>query len=365
MVTIKDIAKAVGASYSTVSRALNNMPGTRAATRERILAVAQELGYEPNAIARSLVTNRTLTLAFILPDLSNPFFSTILQAAEQEADLHGYQLLICETRWDADKERREIKMLSEKRVDGILLYPAREVTDNYLPIGRTPMVVFGRHESSESETCRFIEVDNAKGCRLAIQHLLACGYDRLAYVGGPPQSLSHMVRLNSFLDNLRKKNLSYEPHWVMEGEYSLESGHKLVTRLLRKPRETWPNALVCANDMIALGALQALSELGVQVPQEMGVVGFDDVCYASLPQIQLTTVHIPREEMGRIGTRLLFAQLDPESGWGQTCPAGSRIVLEPRLVKRKTTARIESRHSSAVDVSDSSMDREDSSTTLF
>lgn len=337
MVTIKDIAKAVGVSYSTVSRALNNQPGTNAETRAQILKVAKEMGYEPNAIARSLVTSKSMTLAFVLPDLSNPFFTAILQAAEHEADERGYQLLICETRWDSEKEKKEIRMLSEKRVDGILLYPSQTMVDEQMLRSHTPVVVFGHSKSGGTESCRFVEVDNATGSRLAVDHLLACGYRRLAYVGGPEYSGSNFMRQAMFRETLRQRDLPLLEALVTAGDYTVDSGWEATKSLMKLPADKRPDSLVCANDLIALGALQALSELGIDVPGEVGVIGFDDVKYASLPQIRLSTIRIPCEEMGRMGTRLLLGQLENHAEWS-SLTAGCRIVLEPRLIHRQTTA---------------------------
>lgn len=338
MITIKDIAREVGVSYSTVSRALNHVPGTKEETRRRVLEVAERLGYEPNAIARSLVTNRSHTLAFILPDLANPFFTTILQSAEREADAQGYQLLITETRWDEEKEQQELKLLKEKRVDGILLYPARMGEGAPLDLGQTPLVIFGPYPSDIKGRCRSVEVDNARGCRLGLEHLYAGGYRRLAFLGGPDHSASNEVRAQSYQAFVEKNGLPQRAQWIQSGSFTVESGYERAKRLLQETGERRPDALVCANDMIALGALQALSEASVAVPTEMGVLGFDDVKYAALPQIQLSTVHIPCEEMGSLGTRLLLNELAREQGDSDPMLlASSHLLLEPRLVVRKTT----------------------------
>lgn len=340
MVTIKDIAKSAGVSYSTVSRALRGVPGTHAGTRERILRVAEEMGYEPNAIARSLVTNRSYTLAFVLPDLANPFFAEILQAAEREADERGYQLLICETRWKADKERREVRMLSEKRVDGILLYPSQEWGAEAYMQGRVPVVVFGSAPQTEElqDGLRFVEVDNATGTRLAIDHLVECGYERIAYIGGPPHSASHRCRRDNCRTQLQNRGRQLPRHWVLEGSYTVESGYEMAGQMLALPEDQRPDAFVCGNDMIALGALERLSEEGISVPEQMGVVGFDDVRYAALPQIQLTTVRIPCREWGKMAMKLLLMEV--EDTQAEAFPAGSKLVLQPALIPRKTTARL-------------------------
>lgn len=342
MVTIKDIAKAVGVSYSTVSRALNHQRGTNPETRDRILKAAAEMGYEPNAIARSLVTNRSNTLAFVLPDLSNPFFTSILQAAEHEADERGYQLLICETRWETKKEKQEIKLLSEKRVDGILLYPTSAPLDESYAHTRTPMVVFGYAQTNLRQCCSFVEVNNEEGCRKAVEHMLERGYQRLAYLGGPNHSTSSHTRHHGFLQTLKEHGLTADPDLISEGKFDIETGYSQTQKLLAMPQHKRPDGLICGNDMIALGALQALAENDVAVPEEMGVIGFDDVRFASLPQIQLTTIKIPCEDMGLMGTRLLLDRLHADGDHAKSSP-NCRMILEPQLIERKTTRTLTTR----------------------
>lgn len=364
MITIKDIAREVGVSYSTVSRALNGLPGTHPETRERILRMAKQLGYEPNALARSLVKNQSDILGFVVPDLSNPFFTSILQAAEREANLHGFQLLISETRWQLKKEEVGLKTLLEKRVEGIFLYPVDRQSELAFPgLFRIPHVLVGESSSPEAaKGAPHVEVNNRHGARLAVEHLAKSGCRNLAYIGGPEQSASNQIRLEGFRESLRHFDLEERAEWVLQGSYSIENGYEQTKRLLAhatadREKGLRPDAIICANDLIALGALQYLSEAEVRVPEEVSVVGFDDVRYASLPQIQLTTVRIPCEDIGSMGTRLLIGQVNakraeeeqkvenqasfrrsPRSA-EQEGEVPVRVVLEPQLIIRRTTRR--------------------------
>ena len=338
MITIKDIAKIVGVSYSTVSRALNDLPGTNPETKRKVLAVANELGYQPNAIARSLVTNKSSTLAMVVPDLTNPYFTTILQAAEREAEESGYQFLICETMWRRDKEKKELKVLYEKRVDGIIIYPANSLSEEPIDNFQIPAVIIG-HSTHPANNCSgFVEANNRSGARLVVEHMLDCGYHRLAFAGGPVDSGSSKVRRQGFIATLQMYGHEADPDLISAGDYTLEAGYRHGKKLFALPESKRPDGVVCANDLIALGMLQAASESGIKVPEQLGIIGFDDVEYAALPQIRLSTIRIPCDEMGRMAFKLLLNNLMPaDEKSGLSLPPGSRITLEPKLIARDTT----------------------------
>ncbi len=355
MVTIKDIAEKAGVSYSTVSRSLNDYAGTNDETKKRIKELAKQMGYEPNDIARSLVTRRSNTVGFVLPDIANPFFADILSAINEIAEMHGFNTLVCSTGWNADKELQALKMLSSKRVDGIVLYPARLIEDDRLEVIKPPVIVMGRPYDPEKNRIKCVEVDNDKGARLAIDHLVASGYSRIAYLGGPNHSLSNIIRKQAFADELIKKQFACNEEWISDGEYTIDSGCERARTLLKqtsKNAKQLPDALLCANDMIALGAMQAVEELGFKLGKDIAVMGFDDVQYASLPQIQLSTISIPRFELGRISMQMLIEAIEqqPIDKAGRTNNSkynlalqqevkGYRVLLYPELIVRKTTVK--------------------------
>lgn len=339
MVTIKDIAERAGVSYSTVSRSLNDYSGTNAETKKRICALAEEMGYETNAIARSLVTGKTNTIGFVLPAIDNPFFTDILSSATKVAEERGYNILICSTDWNSEKELLDLKMLSEMRADGVLLYPSDKVNDKKLHNLRVPYVVMGSNVPTETPQHPCVIVDNMMGARCAIDHLLACNYQRIAFLGGTETSQSSITRRKAFDQAVASGEIETRKSWKNEGDYTIASGYERARRILSQT--TIPEAILCANDMIALGAMQAIVECGKQLATEIGVMGFDDIQYASLPQIQLSTVAIPRKELGRLSCEVLLDQINQsnKTGGAKLKLQSNIRVLSPRLIKRRTTIK--------------------------
>ncbi len=341
MVTIKDVAKAAGVSYATVSRALNNVSGTKDSTAKRIKALADQMGYQRNTLAAGLVTKRTNTIGFILPEISNPFFTKILDAISAVADDYDFTVLVCSTAWDIQKEEIELARLRERRVDGILLYPSSDESVNAerLSSMNIPTVVYGEVFSAseeQSETNMNIVVDNISAGRLATEHLLACGYQRLAFIGGPERSASSADRLRGMRAYMQERELELDESLVSEEKYSIESGFERCDRLLSLPDAKRPDAFICGNDLIALGAMQAVADSPYKLGEDIGIIGFDDVPYASLPQIQLSTVKIPCKEMGETGMRMLLqAILEKEDLQRPVGPFAK--VLFPSLIQRQTT----------------------------
>lgn len=338
MVTIKDVAREAGVSYATVSRALNNVSGTKDSTAKRIKALAAEMGYQRNTLAAGLVTKRTNTIGFILPEISNPFFTKILDAISEVADAYDFTVLICSTDWDTEKEHKELNRLSERRVDGILLYPSSDLSVRNERLGAIgiPMVIYGDLSEIEDLQQHVITVDNVLAGRIALEHMLDCGYKRIAFLGGPQKSASSVARLQGVREALKDKNLALDEDLVSEEKYTIESGYQNCKRMLALPSDSRPDAFICGNDLIALGALQAVAESDLEIAREVGISGFDDVPYASLPQIQLTTVRIPCEEMGRSGMNLLLKEILHETD--ETEKSEQRIkTMHPELIQRKTT----------------------------
>ena len=333
MVTILDIARVAGISSSTVSRALGDHPGTNAETRKRIRKLAREMGYDPNRLARSLVTQQTKMIGLLFPDLTNPFFTTILSAMETMANAQGYSVLISCSYWDEKTEEEELDVLLDSRVDGIFLYACSQLTKERVEKLKVPLVIGGQ-QSQELTDYTFVNVDHRRSLQLAVRHLVECGYDRLAYLGGNAQSPTARVRLDAFKAAAEGEGLSLDSIAISEGDYAIQSGYERGMALLAE--QTRPNGIICGDDLIALGVMQAAAELGVTVPEELGIIGYDDVLYASLPQIMLTTVRVPCEEIGESGMELLFPLMTDEKP-----RAGRQVLLFPELVVRKTTQKIE------------------------
>ncbi len=324
-VTIKDIAEYTGVSYATVSRTLNNLNGVNSATRERILAAAAELGYRPNIHARSLKTNKTNTIALIVPDISNPFFADIALAVDEYAFAEGYTTILCSSNWNVGIETAQLEQLRNQRVDGII----------YKPAGKNPVYLSGISIPGVLISCipgdneTYIEVDNYKGGVIAADHLVKCGYSKFAFIGGTRDSQSNQNRIKGFYDRLTALGKDIDESRVLYGSFSVESGYKLAGQLLGTEKDI--DGIFCGNDLIALGVLQFLMENDRKVPEEVGVIGFDDISIAGLPQIQMTTIAQPRMLMGRKAAELLIYNIENKE------QRKEHIILDPELVVRRST----------------------------
>ena len=324
-VTIKDIAEKTGVSYATVSRTLNHLSGVNAATREKILEAAREMGYRPNIHARSLKTNKTYTIALIVPDISNPFFADIALAVNEYAYEKGYITVLCSTSWKVEIEKQQIDQLENQRVDGII----------YKPAGRNPLDLSGSSipnvliSCMPGENSTYIEVDNYSGGRTAADHLVACGYKHFAFIGGTRDSQSNQFRIDGYFDRLKELQMDIRAERILYGGFSVESGYRLASELMTAQDK--PDAIFCGNDLIAIGVQQYLLEHDYRVPDEIGVVGFDDISLAGLPQIQMTTIAQPRILMGRTAAEILLDSIE-----GREIEQ-KHIILEPELVIRRST----------------------------
>ena len=330
MITISDIARVAGVSSSTVSRALGDFKGTNADVRKRIREIAKDMCYDRNGLARSLVTRKTNTIGLLLPDLTNPFFITILTAMETIANEAGYSVLISCSFWDQKIEQKELNVLLDSRVDGIFLYPCTKLKQEIVSDIQVPLVVSGQ-QSSKFPEINFVNIDHCRSLDLSVQHLIDCGYKKIAYLGGKTHSPTARVRLNAFKEAIKRQGILLSKTDISEGEYSIKSGYERGIILLHT--KTPPDGIVCGDDLIALGVMHAASVLGISVPEALGVIGYDDVLYASLPQIMLTTIRVPCEEIGEIGMKLLLRLMnDPKKR------LGLQVLLFPELIIRHSTS---------------------------
>ena len=327
MITIKDIAERAGVSYATVSRALNGRPDVNEETRQRIFDLAREMGYQPNAIARSLVKKKSQIIAVMVPDVSNPFFADITMSVNEAADEAGYTTMICNTGWDPVKEQEKLRIMVEQRVDGIILKPTAFIRPGALEALNLPVVLFWH---AMPDDLSYIEVDHAYGSRLAVDHLVARGYRRIAYIGGIETSPSNQIRLMTYQKTLQEHALSVDARLISYGPFRQESGYQRIEALLRMPHP--PDAVFCGNDIIAMGVLQYMREHKLQVPEDLAIIGFDDISCASLPLVSLSTVSQPRDKLGREALQALLREMDafPQR-------TRQRILVEPELKARSTT----------------------------
>jgi LacI family transcriptional regulator len=329
--TMKRIASDLGVSITTVSKVLNNHGDISAATRSRVLAKVEELGYQRNAVARSLSLRRTHTLGIVIPDLMHSFFVEIIAGIEPVASTRGYGLLLCSSSEDPAKERAELEMLRGRQVDGVVLASASASgnTDmlQQLTTQGTTLVMIDRDDHAAVKCHRVLTDDEQVG-RLATAHLLDLGRRAVAHIGGPP--IAHAKRRErGWREALRARAVKAADAWIVRGGFMESDGFRAMKRLLAvRPRI---DAVFAANDPSAIGAMKAVWEAGLKVPDDIAIVGVGDIALGDLLRVPLTTVGWSRRDQGRHAAELLLNGLDLEVDQPQ------RIIIPPRIIVRESS----------------------------
>jgi LacI family transcriptional regulator len=327
--TIYDVARLAGVSTATVSRALNGTAQIAPGTRQAIDAAVEQLGYRPNSIARSLVTKSTQTIALLLPDISNPFYAALVSGIQEYALAHDHTMLLCTTEGDGEREEEYLQLLRAKQVDGALvdglvLPPdriARFVRDGF------PIVCLDR--DIDSSVIPLVQVDNRLGGRLATQHLISLGHRRIAHITGAASLGISEERRAGYADALQTAGIEVASSLVSVGTFTEDGGYRAARELLLA--EPAPTAIFAANDLTAVGAINAILESGRRVPDDVSVVGFDDLRLAAYIAPPLTTVRQPAAEIARLATELLIGLTRGEQ------VEHVRHLLPPSLVVRSST----------------------------
>lgn len=330
-ISIKDIARLAGVSHSTVSRALRGSSLIPAATTERIQKIAKELGYRPSAIARSLVTRRSQTIGVVVTSIADPFNGDVVEGIEEVANQNGFSVILAASHAQPDRELMMVRSFHERRVDGILVASSR-VGALYLPVLselQTPIVLINNQH--RSEFAHSISIDNVLGARQATEHLLTLGHKRIAYLGDELGLHSDQERFDGYRVAIQAADLSVDDALIVRGDGKVEGASRAVQKLFS--RKARPTSIFCYNDMSALGVLQYAAAARISVPDELSVVGFDDIFVAAYSAPALTTIRQPRREMGRRAMQILTALL----AHGQS---EKSIVIPGELVVRASTARV-------------------------
>lgn len=334
-VTIKDVARAAGVSPSTVSRVISDHPRISQSTKERVRQVMKELGYHPNAIARSLVTQSSRTLGLVMSRaaekaLANPFFPEVIRGIGAVANQARYALLLS-TSLSPRRELEEcLDMLESHRVDGVILLASRVKDRLVARLAREgyPFVVVGR--VAEGDRVWWVNNDNAQAAREGVEHLLALGHRRIGCLAGAPEYLVTQDRVAGYRQALEAWGLPFDPGLVRYTDFSRDQGWEAARDLLRQPQR--PTAFFATDDLLAWGAVQAAAELGLEVPGDLSVVGFNDDPLSAYVNPPLTTIRVPIFELGRVAARLLLERLhDP------TTPV-QHVLVPTHLVVRGSTA---------------------------
>jgi len=332
-VTLKDIARHVGVSVTTVSRALGGYDDVAEETRQRILQAAREMGYRPNIIAQSLQRRRTNTVGFIIPTagprFSDPYFIEILTGIGDEAAEHEFDLLVSTRAPGAHEREAYERMAGSRRVDGLLVVRTRchDERITYLMEGGFPFVSFGR--SDLDLDFPYVDVDGTKGLDEATQYLIDLGHRRIAYISAPLDLMFANYRLAGYKRAMERNGLPVQEEWIAIGRLTQEDGYREGSKLLKL--EPAPTALVAANDLMALGVISAAQERGLTVGRDLAVVGFDDIPLAEHSHPPLTTVHQPIYDIGRMICRTLIQLIQNEN------PVQRQVMLGPTLVVRESS----------------------------
>ncbi|GAB4420221.1 MAG: LacI family DNA-binding transcriptional regulator [Bryobacter sp.] len=335
MATIKEVANKAGVSVGTVSNVLANLPTVNSTLRKRVEKAIAQLQYRPNQVARSLKKQTTNTLGLVISDIANPFFPAIVRGAEDEAAASGYMLSIFNTDDQGAKEARALDLLDGRRVDGVLLVPSLEggTTEAVLRLlaGGTPVVTIDREiedRAIQSYALDAVVVDNRLGMAMGVEHLVAGGARRVAYLGGPKHMYIARERLAGFERGLREQKLKKESSLLWTGDFRPETGYSVF---LEKYPQTKPDALFCGNMLMCMGVLRAVEEMRLKIPQTLQIVTFDSFPILDAFRPRVSAVAQPTYEIGRAAVRTMVERLK-----GRAAPS-RRIVLNPEWKPGETT----------------------------
>ena len=328
--TMKDVAEMVGVSKQTVSAVINNKPGITRETRDRVLATIEELDYRPDSIARSLATGRTYTIAFIVSDVSAPFIGTLAVAAEDYAYSCGYSLALYNTHDDMEREAAYFTAAVQRGVDGVLFISATDQNTGLDTLQATgiPSVAIDRVPVPYGGPS--VTLDNLETGRLAAEHLLSLGHSRIAHISGPQTVLMPRERLQGFQQMLEAQGALSRLHADTVENWDYQAGYDAMQRVLANGPS--PTAVFADGDALAIGAMCAIREAGLRVPEDVSMVGVDDLDVAAFQNPPLTTIRQSITELAVLGLQLLFDILDGNE------PKQTNIVMEPILVVRLSTA---------------------------
>lgn len=325
-----DVAKRAGVSIGTVSNVLANPRVVRPITRRRVEAAIAELNYRPNRIARSLTGQPTQVIGMVIPDVANPFFSELMLGVENELESAGYAIIFGNSHNSSDRQLRYLNSFRDRRVDGLIVVMAPDTKPSALQdvASGTPLVLVDR--GFDQWAGDQVLGDDGAGMKLAVDHLLQLGHRRVALINGERYVSTADRRRRGFELALHARGL--HPHHVSDGSFTIESGHAQATRLLESPEP--PTAICAGNDLLAMAAIAAARERSLRVPDDLSVVGYDDIAYARLVSPGLTTVRQPATSMGAEAAKLLLERFVQERTEDRT------IIIRPELVVRESAGPV-------------------------
>lgn len=330
MATIRDVAQLAGVSTATVSHVLNNTRSVSEAAKDRVFAAMEQLNYHPNAVARSLRVSETLTIGLIVPDVEIPFFARVARCIEAAANEVGYNVILCNSGWSLAQELRYLDNLLARRVDGLICISLSMTSEHVAPLLKrhTPVVWFEQTRSGRGFDA--VVIDNMKGAYQATTHLIEQGHRRIGCILGLPNSQLTIDRLAGYRRALKDAGVPFDKTLLRQGDYTAPTGLAAAHQLLELPEP--PTAIFAYNDLMALGAIQAINERGLRVPDNVAMIGFDGIALTEHTCPPLSTVEQPIPEMSRLALTMLLDRINDRA------PSESRtVVVEPRLICRAST----------------------------
>ncbi len=327
--TIRDVAREVGVSINTVSRALNGKPDVNPETKRLILEVAERLQYTPNKLARGLRSKKTGIIGVIIADIANPFFSAVVKGMGKAAKPLGYSIILQDTCENYESEEEAILIMRSEQVDGVLITPIQteKSSIHMLQESGIPFVLVARYFNDLDTD--YVVADDVQGGYLATIHLIKKGHEKIAFINGPSYNSSAIERLEGYKKALEEHNIELNEELMRNGALTMEDGYSHGKALLID-HDPQPTALFAFSDFVALGAMKAIREAGLRIPEDIAVVGYDDIAFAFCLEVPLTTIRVPKREIGEEVVSILAKKMN-----GDGCH--SRLKMPVELVIRQSS----------------------------
>jgi DNA-binding LacI/PurR family transcriptional regulator len=335
---IRDVAKKARVSTATVSRVMSGIDVVKPETAKRVRKAIDALSYVPNLSARTLSKGRSHLFGVVISDITNPFFPDLIYAFNELAEQHNYRAVFANTNYSPERMERCITGMLEQKVEGIAIMTSEMSENSIRMIADRGIPVASMHTSLEHENTSHIIIDYKSGMEQAIDHIISLGHERIAFIGGPQNLSSAVVRQDIFLGSMKEKGFRLDKNYLTSGNHRVDGGYGAMRRLLQN--KTLPTAVICSNDLTAIGAITAIYEAGLSVPKDISIVGYDDIEISSAFNPALTTVRLSRAE---IATRAFFALYMATNGVNdskaaKTASRNVQHMVPTELVIRKSTA---------------------------
>lgn len=333
-VTVFDIAKKAGVSQSTVSKVLNNYSQIKESTRDKVLQAIKELEFTPDLVARSMATNKSQTVGLILGDIANPFYSETAKVIISEAREKGYDVIVSDTNYDTLNLEKSIRNLMARRVDGILIASIDRDNTYVKDIYQSgfPIMIYNR--KPDDDDINFVVLNNQKGSHLAVNHLVELGHRRISFISGSTKYSTFHQRYIGYKKALVENGIQYDAELVYNRELSYESIYEFTSKVLEK--ENRPTCFFAATDSLAISVMDSLIRMNIQIPNDISVIGFDNINISSSPLINLTTISQHKSTMAKLALENLLLLINED----KTIDRPIQIMVEPELIIRKTTGPV-------------------------